>query len=177
MKSPPEIWIHDIVPEGQGFGFGKIEYKVEEITHYVDDIYVNEYGMLSKIEKEKSYAESVLELVNIERQKVGVVPLKLTKKLMDASAIRANELTELFSHTRPNGESCNSLIIDGASRVGENIAAGYGSPEEAVIGWMNSPGHRANILNPDYTELGVGYAYLPNDDYGHYWVQMFRRPR
>ncbi len=102
--------------------------------------------------------------------------MKLSRTLMDAAAVRAEELTVSFSHTRPNGESCTSMIEDGAYTVGENIAAGYATPEETVAQWMESPGHRANILNEDYTELGVGYFYREDSEYRHYWVQLFRRP-
>ena len=68
------------------------------------------------------------------------------------------------------------MIKNGTYTVGENIAAGSATPETVVKQWMNSPGHRANILNSDYEELGVGYAYKSGSEYGHYWVQMFRRP-
>lgn len=122
------------------------------------------------------YAEEVLALVNEERRQRGRSPLKLSWTLMDAAAVRAEELTVSFSHTRPNGESCTSMIEDGAYTVGENIAAGYATPEETVAQWMESPGHRANILNEDYTELGVGYFYREDSEYRHYWVQLFRRP-
>ena len=121
-------------------------------------------------------AQEVLALVNSERVSRGLTPLRLSKELMDASEIRANELTVLFSHTRPNGEPCHSLISNGAYTVGENIAGGSPTPSQVVNLWMNSPGHRANILNPDYEELGVGHVYKTNTEYGHYWVQMFKRP-
>ena len=58
--------------------------------------------------------------------------------------------------------------------LGENIAAGNPTPEEVVDSWMHSPGHRANILNKDFKELGVGYCYKDNSTYKHYWIQMFR---
>ena len=122
------------------------------------------------------FAQEVLDLVNAERSKRGVAPLRLSQDLMDAAAIRANEITEFFSHTRPNGQPCHSLINQGAYTVGENIAGGSATPVDVVNLWMNSSGHRANILNPDYEELGVGYVYKAGTEYGHYWVQMFRRP-
>ena len=122
------------------------------------------------------YAERVLDLVNQERKQRNIPPLILSNKLMEVAAIRAEEITRLFSHTRPNGEPCHSLIEDGAYTVGENIAAGHATPEETVQQWMESPGHRANILNEDYTELGVGYAYREKSEYNYYWVQLFHRP-
>lgn len=123
------------------------------------------------------FALEVLYLVNAERAKAGVPPLKLSDDLQRAASIRAREIVRQFSHTRPNGQRFSSLIQDnGYYRCGENIAAGYASAEETVNQWMQSPGHRANILRPDYTELGVGYAYESGSSWHHYWVQIFRRP-
>lgn len=124
----------------------------------------------------RSYAEEVLRLVNEERTKCGIAPLKLVTELMDAAAIRAEEITTNMSHTRPNGEPCFSLIKQGKYTVGENIAGGASTPAEVVDLWMHSDGHRANILNADYEELGVGYAYREDSTYKHYWVQIFKRP-
>lgn len=121
------------------------------------------------------FPQQVLDLVNIERAKVGVAPLRLSAELQKGAAIRARELTQLFSHTRPNGKKCQTVIRNGWN-IGENIAAGNSTPEEVVEGWMNSPGHRANILDKRYGELGVGYYYDENGvgGYMHYWVQLFR---
>lgn len=127
-------------------------------------------------EERSQFASEVLRLVNIERAKVGAAPLRLTRELLDAADIRARELPISYSHTRPNGQPCQSLIRDGKYTVGENIAAGSSTPEEVVKLWMNSSGHRANILNKDYNELGVGYAFAENSEYKHYWVQLFKRP-
>ena len=105
----------------------------------------------------QNYASEVLRLVNIERSKHGLHPLRLSNELNRAAQIRASEIVAKFSHTRPNGQPCHSLISNGAYTIGENIAAGNSSPESTVRQWMNSSGHRANILNRDFTELGVGY--------------------
>lgn len=59
--------------------------------------------------------------------------------------------------------------------TGENLQAGAATPEEAVQQWINSPSHRENILSTEYEELGVGYIYVPESKYKHYWVQLFRR--
>ena len=122
------------------------------------------------------FAVEVLNLVNAERAKVGVPPLRLAGDLQRAAAIRAREITTTFSHTRPNGERFSSLLPDGRYRCGENIAAGYGSPEKTVAQWMQSQGHRENILRAEYNELGVGYAYDESTTWKHHWVQIFRRP-
>lgn len=123
----------------------------------------------------KKYAEEVLALVNKERQTAGLDALTLDSALCRAASIRAKELVTLFSHTRPDGTDCFSLLKESGiayQAAGENIAAGQSSPKEVVEGWMNSPGHRANILSPDFHKLGVGYVNV-NTGYGHYWVQLF----
>lgn len=120
------------------------------------------------------FAVEVLRLVNIERAKVGAVPLRLSRDLMDAAAIRAEEITRRFAHERPDGSSCFSLLRDRNHYLGENIAAGSTTAQATVEQWMNSPGHRSNILNTKYKELGVGHYHKLNSEYGDYWVQMFR---
>lgn len=126
----------------------------------------------------KTYAQEVLRLVNIERANHGVAPLRLSDNLTSGATIRANEISKFMSHTRPNGQKFYTVFNDseGQYTMGENIAAGYDSPEAVVKGWMNSPGHRANILNSDYEELGVGYFYDQNSEYKNFWVQIFKRP-
>lgn len=166
-NNPPDVWVFDVLPAVEGFGVGKIEHKIETIDLTVGG---------PPPEDESVYIDKVLELVNIERRKAGVAPLRFSNELLEASAIRADEITRYFNHTRPNGQPHSSLIKDGKYTVGENIAAGDTAPEGVVNTWMNSPGHRANILNPDYTEIGVGYVYKEDSEYKHYWVQMFKRP-
>lgn len=117
-------------------------------------------------------ANEVLRLVNEERAKVGARPLVLDKVLMDGCEIRARELTQNFSHTRPNGRAFRTALRTDNPYTGENIAAGQSTPEEVVDSWMHSPGHRANILNKRYSKLGVGY-YYSDSGYRHYWVQIF----
>lgn len=121
--------------------------------------------------QEPSQAAEVIRLVNEERAKQGLPALKTTDALTRAAQVRADELLTLFSHTRPDGRSCFTALGEaGVSyRVaGENIAMGYPSPAAVVEGWMNSPGHRDNILSDSYTTIGVGYNSQKNC-----WVQMF----
>lgn len=120
------------------------------------------------------YAHRILELVNQEREKRGIEAMKLSPGLMGASEVRAGELPVRFSHTRPNGKSALDMILKSGSTVGENIAAGQSTPEAVMESWMNSPGHKMNILNPLFTHLGVGYVHDEKSPYSHYWVQMFR---
>lgn len=122
-----------------------------------------------------SYAEKVLQLVNKERAKVGRKALKLDASLNRAAKVRAEEITKVFSHDRPDGSSCFSIMKEmGISyrTVGENIAAGQPTAEEVVNSWMNSDGHRANILSADFEKLGVGYVKT-GGIYKHYWAQLF----
>ena len=132
--------------------------------------------LLEQNENTQSYAQRVLDLVNIERRKAGVKPLVLSDELMRAAAVRSQEVTKVFSHTRPDGTPFSSIVSRHGRRIGENIGGGYQTPEEVVDSWMHSEGHRKNILHPDFTELGVGYTYEENSQYKHYWVQIFRRP-
>ena len=120
----------------------------------------------------------VVRLVNIERAKESLAPLGTYDSLTKAAQTRAPELVTLFSHDRPDGTNCFTALDatgakQGAYTWGENIAAGHASAAETVEQWMNSPGHRANIMNPDFTHIGVGYQYDSNSTYSHYWVQMF----
>ena len=113
------------------------------------------------IEKEAlSYAERIVELVNAERAKVGIHALRLDNEVTKAAGIRVKEIQTSFSHTRPDGRSFSSVLTDNGIRftgAGENIAWGQRSPEEVMQAWMNSDGHRANILNARFTKIGVGH--------------------
>lgn len=122
------------------------------------------------------YANAVLTLVNEERAKVGAPALTLDGTITAAAKIRAKECATSFSHTRPDGSSCFTALDEaGASygACGENIAAGYWSPESVVQGWVNSPGHYANMIDSSYTRMGLGCWYDSESDYGMYWAQMF----
>lgn len=120
-----------------------------------------------------SYAEEVLRLVNIERSKAGLSPLTTNSTLKAAADKRAQETAVSFSHTRPNGTSFSTVLKEyGVSyrTAGENIAYGQRSPQEVVTAWMNSSGHRANILNANYNKIGIG-VYKANGVI--YWSQLF----
>lgn len=121
-------------------------------------------------------AQEVLAQCNAQRQANGIAALSLDPELTKATNIRAQEIATLFSHTRPDGRKCFTVLDQiGYSywSAGENIAAGYGNSSAVMNGWMNSPGHRSNILNAGFKRLGVGYVYIPNSEYGYYWVQIF----
>lgn len=121
-----------------------------------------------------SYAEQVVKLVNAERAKNGLSPLTLDYSIESAALVRAKEIQNSFSHTRPDGRNFSSALKEqGVSYIGsgENIAWGQHSPEEVMKGWMNSPGHRANILNSRFTKIGVGH--FQNSKGTNYWTQLF----
>ena len=122
---------------------------------------------------EEAMADRVIELVNQERTSRGLQPLLKHDGLMVAAAARAKELSQRYSHTRPNGSECFTILwhlgID-YGYAGENIAMGQRTPEIVMNDWMNSSGHRANILNENYDCIGVGYTMV--DGYP-YWVQLF----
>ncbi len=131
----------------------------------------------------EQFDHRLLELVNQERSNRGLTSLSLSQKLDQAADKYANRMAsgDFFSHRDPeNGSTVSTRVTTEGyqwNTVGENIAAGQTSPEEVFTAWMNSPGHRANILNPNYTHMGLGYAYLANDtgmfNYQHYWTQVF----
>lgn len=119
------------------------------------------------------YVQQIVNLVNIERGKAGLAPLTLDKKVTAAAQIRATEIRRSFSHTRPNGSNfATALREENVSyrRAGENIAWGQPSPEAVVKAWMNSSGHRANILSKSFTKIGVGYV---QHNGRNYWSQLF----
>ena len=119
------------------------------------------------------FAEQVAVLVNKERTANGLQPVKVSPKLSNAANVRARELKENFSHTRPDGTSCFTAMDEEGikySSAAENIAYGQKSPESVMNAWMNSSGHRANILNKNMQYIGVGVFYQ-NGIY--YWAQFF----
>lgn len=121
-----------------------------------------------------SYAEQVVKLVNEERDKAGLPALNMDVDITAAANVRAKEIKQKFSHTRPNGSSFSSVLREhGVSFMGsgENIAWGQRIPEQVMNAWMNSDGHRANILNKNFKNIGVGYYQDENGT--KYWVQLF----
>ena len=128
-----------------------------------------------------AYANEVLRLVNIERANVGVAPLVLDEALCNAANMRAIEMdcTGVFGHKRPNDNSCFEVYdicnVEWQSACGENIAGGQATPEEVMKSWLGSAGHKANILSPEYTKMGLGYSNsgCGAGSYSHYWAQEF----
>lgn len=123
----------------------------------------------------------ILNLTNAERQKAGLSNLKIHNEVQTLAMLKAKDLhvNHYFDHISPVYGSPFEMMENAGlayKTAGENIAAGYPTAEAVVNGWMNSPGHRANILNANYTHIGIGY-YKANSGYGTYYVQMFFTPR
>jgi hypothetical protein len=129
-----------------------------------------------------AFEQEVLRLTNEFRQKNGLKPLVIDQSLEKAADQHTQNmaLQDFFSHTGKDGsrpwDRAKSAGYESGT-VGENIAAGYGTPQDVVTGWINSPGHRANLLNTNYNEIGLGHYFLQNDtgsvNYNHYWTQVF----
>ncbi|MBQ5319708.1 MAG: CAP domain-containing protein [Oscillospiraceae bacterium] len=119
-------------------------------------------------EKQLEFANEVLRLCNIEREKAGVAPLTLSDDLNFIAQIRTDEQTEVgeISHTRPNGTRWSTVFqnVNVAKRTwGENLIQGYTTPEDVVEAWMNSPGHRGNIIRESFKQLGIGVSFVDDE--------------
>ena len=124
----------------------------------------------------REFADRVIELVNIERAKEGLKPLKKDDTLNGLSDIRAKETVTLFDHKRPNGTKWSTILKENNvsyTNAGENIASGYSTPEDVVNAWMNSEGHRANIMSKTYEKIGVSCYIDNNSKDKYYWAQLF----
>ncbi len=123
----------------------------------------------------------VVVLVNEERQKAKLPPLKLVDKLCVTARWHAMDMAVggYFEHTDRQGRTVGQRLNGFGYRYtycGQNIAAGQKTPEDAVQAWMNSPSHRENILRREFREIGVAFVENPNSKYGRYWVQDFGTP-
>lgn len=116
---------------------------------------------------------AILQLVNQEREAQSLSWLTLSDALTEGAGIRSTEIIDTYSHTRPDGTSCFTVVTKSYWSLGENIYSSPSSPEAAMVGWMNSSGHRANILNTNYNKLGVGYTYVSDSQWKYHWVQLF----
>ena len=120
-----------------------------------------------------AFENEVIRLVNVERSKKGLQPLRANWELSRVARFKSQDMVDnrYFSHTSPTYGSPFQMIRSFGMTyrtAGENIAYGQRTPQAVVNAWMNSSGHRANILNASYTQIGVGYVAD-----GHYWTQMF----
>ena len=126
------------------------------------------------------FESEVLDLVNIQRAAQGLHPLSVNHNLATAARDHSEDmgLQGYFSHTSLDGRTVPDRITAAGyfyNTYGENIAGGQPTPEDVIDAWMSSSGHRANILNSNFCDIGVGYAYLADSTYRHYWTQDFGR--
>ena len=122
---------------------------------------------------QSSFAAEVASLVNAERARYGLSALTIDIKVQQAAQVRAQETVQSFSHTRPSGASFSSALTEAGvsyTRAGENIAYGQATPQTVVSAWMDSEGHRANILSRNFTKIGIGYTLSGG---AAYWAQLF----
>ena len=127
----------------------------------------------------------VVTLTNVERANAGLQPLTLNSQLVATAQGHSDDMArnDFFSHTGLDGDRLSDRAEQNNydyRALGENIAAGQSTPAQVVQAWIDSPGHRENILNPNFTEIGIGYEFLARDrgdiNFNHYWTQVFGRP-
>ena len=131
---------------------------------------------VSEIPKMSQQEITILKETNQLRQSKGLGLLTTFSTLQSAAKTRSDEQVSLISHTRPDGTQWSSVFAQyGIARGigGENIAINWDTPENAMYGWKNSPGHYANLVAPNYCHLGVGYTHDENSLYKDYYVQLF----
>lgn len=126
--------------------------------------------------------DRVIELTNNFRAQNGLSPLEFDAQLASAAQTHTENMAfqDFFSHTGADGSDVGDRVTNTGynySTVGENIGAGYQTPEAVIQGWIESPGHRENMLNPNFQEIGVGYFFLEEDtgnqNWNYYWTQVF----
>jgi len=137
-------------------------------------INLHDSALMSEEEKQiKEYCDIAVNLVNNERVFYRGLPEVATFPLLnEVTCIRAEELAQEFGHYRPDGSLCFSVVKQAKIKYGsiaENIAAGRADPASTMQQWMDSKGHRENILNPTYTHIGIGYFYKPETTYTYHW--------
>ncbi len=142
-------------------------------------IYPGQKVYIPNIEDVKKQESEVVRLLNVERSKRGLMLLKENWELSRIARYKSADMANknYFSHTSPTYGSPFKMIESFGIRfsaAGENIAMGQDSPSSVMNAWMNSPGHRANILSPSFTEIGVGLA--KNSNGRLYWTQLFMKP-
>ena len=114
-------------------------------------------------------AKAIFDFVNEERKKAGQDTLTYSDDLAEAAEIRSRELSENYSHIRPDGSAWHT-VSDNA--FGENISSGYKSATEVMNAWMASMGHKANILSENYSSIGIG-VFFDEKTNTYFWVQLF----
>jgi len=142
-------------------------------------IYVGQKINIPSIDNVKTLEQQVINLVNKERAASGLAPLASNWELCRVARYKSQDMInkKYFAHQSPTYGSPFTMMQSFGIRFsagGENIAYGQRTPQEVMNAWMNSPGHRNNIMSPIYTQIGVGVAKASNGTY--YWTQMFIKP-
>ncbi|NIW46693.1 MAG: hypothetical protein GWN30_18645 [Gammaproteobacteria bacterium] len=133
------------------------------------------------VDYNRNFEAKVIELINQEREKEGLKPLTEQAQLTQAARLHSEDMAcnKFFSHDSPTSGNVDTRVTDQGyqySAIGENIAGGYDTPSSVVEGWMDSTGHRANILNGSFTQIGVGYVILEGSQLGVYWTLLIGAP-
>jgi len=129
-----------------------------------------------------AFVSRVADLINAARRQEGLEPVSPTATLAAAAQRQARALAEagVVSHTAPDGSTVVGRVQAAGYRswsaLGEVVGAGFASPEAVVAQWLASPSHRAELLNPAFRQLGVGYYYLSGTTYEHWWVADLATP-
>jgi uncharacterized protein YkwD len=128
-----------------------------------------------------SFENELIVLINAQRGRSGLAPLALQSQLKFLARAHCADMacSGSVSHAGPTGPSTRERVAAQGYRfqaVGENIGAGYDTPQQVLHGWMNSVNHRKAILNPSFKEIGTGYAFHPGSQYRNYWTAIFGNP-
>lgn len=127
---------------------------------FAKDPPVEECAILPPVSRSDDYSSEVIRLINVERYKVELGPIKEHQVLKTMANTRSEEIAEKFSHMRPNGESVGSIFAENGlfyRHAGENLGYGYSKPADLVDAWMASPSHRKNILDDEFVFAELGY--------------------
>lgn len=174
VKSGDSLWL---IASKYQIGLTEIIEANPQIKN-LDLIYPNQRINIPNIDQIKAIEHQVIQLVNEERAKAGLKPLRPNWELSRVARHKSEDMRDrnYFSHQSPTYKDPFTMIKAygiSYSAAGENIAMGQTTPSEVMKSWMSSQGHRSNILNASFTQIGVGLAIGGTGKY--YWTQMFIR--
>jgi uncharacterized protein (TIGR03000 family) len=182
-EGPKRLLLSPPLPVGKDFLYNvKATWKEDGKDRVVERQFRVQAGQKVEIDLTSNLSDEdrlLIELTNKEREKAGAPPLKMNEKLCAAARGHSENMARqnVLAHTLDGKQFFERMTDAGYAHgfAGENIAEGAPTPAEAISMWMTSPGHRQNILNQDYKELGVGVAAAANGR--KYWTQVFAVPR
>jgi uncharacterized protein YkwD len=155
-----------------------VESSCDQGPHSLEDVSPATYFSDPISECPSSFEKQVIFFINHERNLVGLPSLELDVRLQTAARWMSDDMAAHnivpIDHVDSLGRTFDERVADEGGypfiHLGEVIAGGFPSPETVVIAWMNSPGHKARLLDPDYEHIGVGYTYNINTDHWFYWA-------